>query len=272
MPNITVMQAQETADAARRLLPLLDPAPADPDLSPGYLDLTGGQPRRPTGLADSLMRTTVIPAIYERWWRPGLARVLMGPGGPDMAAEYALAREWLAVSPGDTVLDLACGPGNFTRDLARAAGPGGLVAGVDTSAAMLGRAVRDTAASRRDHAPIAYVRADAARIPLRQHTIDAACCFAALHLMREPFGVIDWMTAVLRAGGRIALMTSCLRRGPVPAALTAPVRLGVRAAGIELFGPDEITGALDALGYTEIRQRIAGTAQFVGARLPSAAA
>ena len=272
MLTITGMQDQETAVAARRLLKLLDPAPADAGLSCGYLDLIGGRQRRPTGLAESLMRTPVVPAIYERWWRPVIARLVMGPGGPDMAAEYALAREWLAVSPGDTVLDLACGPGNFTRDLACAAGHNGLVVGVDPSAAMLGRAVRDTTAGHRDRAPIAYVRADAARVPLRRRSFDAVACFAGLHLMREPFGVIDWMTGVLRPGGRIALMTSCLRGGHLPGALTTAVRLAVRGSGIELFRPDEITGALDERGYTGIQQRIAGVTQFVGGRLPSAAA
>lgn len=269
---MTGMQGQETAEAQRRLLGLLDPAPADPSFSAGYLDLTGGRPRRPAGLAESLMRTPFIPAIYERWWRPALARLLMGPGGPDMAAEYRLAREWLQISPGDTVLDLACGPGNFTRDLACAAAPAGLVVGVDASATMLARAVRDTSGSRAGRAPIAYARADAGQLPLRKHSFDAACCFAALHLMREPFGVIDWMTGLLRPGGRIALMTSCWRGSHVPAALTVAARLLVRGSGIGLFGPDEITGALDERGYTGIRQRIAGAVQFAGGRLPPEAA
>jgi hypothetical protein len=39
-----------------------------------------------------------------------------------------------------------------------------------------------------------------------------------------------------------------------------------------LFGPDEITGALARIGYTGIQQRIAGAVQFVGGRVPPAAA
>jgi SAM-dependent methyltransferase len=266
------MRAQETAEAQRRLLGLLDPAPADPSFPAGYLDLIGGQSRQPTGLAESLMRTSLIPAIYERWWRPALARLFMGPAGPDTAAEYRLAREWLEPSPGDTVLDLACGPGNFTRDLARAAGPDGLAVGIDASAAMLDRAVHDTTGDHRDRAPIAYARADAAQLPLREHSFDTACCFAALHLMRDPFGVLDRMTGLLRPGGRIALMTSCRRGGRLPAALTAPARQMARRSGIEMFGPDEITGALAERGCTGIRQRISGVTQFVGGRLPPASA
>jgi SAM-dependent methyltransferase len=265
------MQAHDAESATERLLGLLDPAPTEASSAAGYLDLIGDHPRQPTGLAETLMRTPFVPAIYERWWRPGLARLAMGPGGPDTAAEYALARDWLELSPGDTVLDVACGPGNFTRNLAAAAGPGGLVIGVDASAAMLSRAVQDTADDHPDRGPIAYVRADAAQLPLREHSVDAACCFAALHLMREPFGVIDWMTRLLRPGGRIALMTSCWRGNRLPAVLTVPARLLIRGSGIELFGPGEITGALGQRGYTAIRQRIAGAVQFVAGRLPSAA-
>jgi SAM-dependent methyltransferase len=261
-----------TSEAAtQRLLGLLDPPPGQADLSAGYLDLIGGEPRQPTGIAEGLMRTPFVPAIYERWWRPALGRMFKGPGGPDIRAERELAREWLGVSPGDTVLDLACGPGNFTRDLACVAGPNGLVIGVDASATMLGRAVQDTAGVRPRSAPIAYARADATKLPLRQHSFDAVCCFAALHLMREPFRVLDWMTEVLRPGGRIAIMTSC-RRGAEWPGVAVAARLISRVSGMGLFGPDEITGALAARGYTGIRQRIAGVVQFAGGRLPSAAA
>jgi hypothetical protein len=36
-----------------------------------------------------------------------------------------------------------------------------------------------------------------------------------------------------------------------------------------MFGPDELTGALAALGLTGIDQRIAGLGQFVSARRPA---
>jgi len=272
--------AVDSGAAIKRVLGLLDPAPAVPDLSHGYLDLLGNTPPESAGVAQWLMRTGAVPAIYQRWWRPALSRLVMGIAGPGMAGEYRLARSWLALSPGDTLLDLACGPGNFTRELAAGPGHPGLVVGLDVSAAMLARAVRDTsgaAASRAvtgrgvtGRAAIAYVRADAMNVPLRRDCIDAVCCFAALHLMREPFGVLDKMTGVLRPGGRIALMTSC-RRG-VGGALSAATDLVGRTAGMRVFGRDEITDALAERGYTGIRQRIAGAVQFVAGQLANIAA
>ena len=188
-----------------------------------------------------------------------------------MAGEYRLARSWLALSPGDTLLDLACGPGNFTRELANGPGHPDLVVGLDLSAAMLARAVRDTSGAvtsravtgraMTDGAAIAYVRADALSVPLRPDCIDAVCCFAALNLMREPFRVLDKMTGVLRPGGRIALMTSCRRGAGGP--LGAATDLAGRMAGMRVFGRDEITDALAERGFTGIRQRIAGAVQFV---------
>jgi SAM-dependent methyltransferase len=255
----------------KRVLGLLDPAPTAPDLSHGYLDLIGNIPHERTGVADWLMGTTAVPAIYQRWWRPALSRLVTGVAGPGMAGEYRLARSWLALSPGDTLLDLACGPGNFTRELANGPGHPGLVVGLDVSATMLARAVRDTAgavtgrtATDRavtDRAVIAYVRADALSVPLRPNCIDAVCCFAALYLMREPFRVLDKMTGALRPGGRIALMTSCRRGAGGP--LGAATDLAGRMAGMRVFGRDEITDALAERGFTGIRQRIAGAVQFV---------
>src|ERR1700738_2009819 len=48
----------------------------------------------------------------------------------------------LEVSPGEAVLDVACGPGSVSRLAARRVGAGGRVTGVDLSAAMPGMARR----------------------------------------------------------------------------------------------------------------------------------
>lgn len=258
---------RDSGPAVQRVLGLLDSPPAIPDLSHGYLDLIGETPPEPTGIAEWLMRAEFIAAIYQRWWRPTLSRLIMGVWGPGMAGEYRLARSWLKLSPGDTLLDLACGPGNFTRQLAAAVGDTGLVIGLDASAAMLARAVHDTPSRM---ATITYVRADAMKLPLRRDSVNAVCCFAALHLMRQPFGILDEIAGVLRPGGRIALMTSC-RRGPASApggALTTLADVAARTVGLAVFGREEITAALAERGFTSIRQRVAGAAQFVAGELP----
>jgi ubiquinone/menaquinone biosynthesis C-methylase UbiE len=159
------------------------------------------------------------------------------------------------------VLDVACGPGNFTRDFARRVGETGLAVGIDASETMLARAVRDTPDP---YGNTAFIRGDAVRLPFRAESFDAVCCFAALHLFAEPFEALDSMARVLTPGGRIAIFTSCRTR-------SAPLRtvdglLGARS-GMRMFERDEIVDALEQRGFEDVTQRVGGLTQFVGARL-----
>lgn len=247
--------------AVERALPLLDAdhRPGSPDASNGYLDLLGSEAPASTGTAQDLMLTGIVPAIYERWWRPALGRLAKGLLGPGMADEHRIARLLLGLSPGDDVLDVACGPGNFTREFGRSTGSGGLAVGIDASPTMLARAVRDS----EGHANVAFVRGDAVRLPFCDASFDAVCCFAALHLFADPFIALDHMTRVLTANGRIAIFTSCRTR-------SAPVRtldgLAGARSGMRMFERDEITSALEQRGFSDVRQQVTGLTQFVGGR------
>ena len=204
--------ARTLPPAIERASALCEPAPVPEEarLVDGYLDLLG--PEDPTGAlpGQRLMLSRLLPLVYQRFWRPLGGRLLMGLGGPDTAGEHRIALEALAIAPGDRVLDVACGPGNFTRDFAEAAGEG-LVVGIDASATMLATAVRETVA-----ANVAYLRGDAAALPFRDGSFAAVCCFAALYLIEDPFGAVAEIARVLAPGGRVALLTSC-GRGPLPA-------------------------------------------------------
>ncbi|HEU4974643.1 MAG TPA: methyltransferase domain-containing protein [Baekduia sp.] len=248
-------------DALARTLPLLRPElrPASPVAPDGYLDLLGGDAPPAEGAAQRLMRTRALPAVYERWWRPAWGRVLKGALGGGMRDEHRIARLLLGLTPGDGVLDVACGPGNFTREFAGIVGPAGLAVGIDASATMLARAVRDT-----PEAQVAYVRGDAIALPFLDAGFDAVCCFAALHLFDDHDAALDHMTRVLTPGGRIAILTSCRLRSAPGRAVN---ELAGARSGMRVFGPDEIVDALRARGFAEVRQQIAGVAQFVGGRL-----
>jgi SAM-dependent methyltransferase len=228
--------------------------------SNGYIDLLPPDGLPSTGLTQNLMLTRVVPEVYERWWRPALGRVAKGVFGPGMGEERRIARLLLGLVPGDGVLDIACGTGNFTREFARVVGPTGLVVGLDASTTMLSRAVDDTGGMEQ----VAYVRGDAQHLPFRDQSFDAVCCFAALHLFADPMKALDSIARVLTPGGRVAIFTSCRNR-------SAPVRtwesLMARPSGMRLFEREEVVEALEQRGFTQIRQRIAGITQFVGGRL-----
>jgi SAM-dependent methyltransferase len=257
------MQTTATSAALARAGALLLPDAAERaerSADTGYLDLlTTDLPS--TGPTQDLMTSSLVPRIYERGWRPTLGRVAKGITGPGMDEEVRIARLLMALSHGDSVLDLACGTGNFSREFARAVTDTGLVVGVDASRTMLERAA--AALERSGLRNLALVRAGGERLPFRDDSFDAVCCFAALHLFAEPFSALAELTRVLAPGGRIALMTSVRRQVTLP-----PFKpLVERASGMRLFESDEIVAALQMRGYDEIHQRLAGMVQFVGARL-----
>ena len=259
------MASAELGGGLARSLALLDPdrRPAAPDARAGYLDLLGGAAAPVTGRTQRLMLSSAVPVIYERWWRPAFGRVVKGPLGPGMDEERRIARLLLGLGAGDGVLDLACGPGNFTREFARLVGPTGLVVGFDASPTMLARAVEETPETRAADANVAYMLGDATRLPFRDASFDAACCFAALHIFPDPFAALDELARVLTPGGRIAILTSCRTR-------SAPARtwdgiVGARL-GIRMFERDEIVDALAERGFDPVSRRVAGFTQFVGGR------
>ncbi len=254
--------------AVERALPLFGPEYRTEqriERRDGYLDVVVRDLEQ-EGVVRELMQTTALSTVYERWWRPALGRVAKGALGPGMADERRIARLMLGLSPGDGVLDVACGPGNFSRDFARTVGPEGLVVGIDASRPMLARAARETRDARLGN--VVFVHGDAAALPFRDASFDAVCCFAALNLFDEPFTALDEMRRALTPGGRIAIFTTCRSRsrplGALESVLTA-------RTGLRMFGQDEVVEALRERGFDEVSQRVSGLTQFVGGRLPARA-
>jgi ubiquinone/menaquinone biosynthesis C-methylase UbiE len=247
------------APAVEQALALFEPGrrPAVGHLGSGYLDLLGEGD--PTGVhpGQRLMLSRGLALIYERLWRPLGGRLLMGATGPGTRDERRIALRMLELSPDDRVLDVACGPGNFTREFGRVAEQG-LVVGLDASRSMLAVAVAET-----DAANLAYICGDACSLPFRDGCFDAVCCFAALYLIEEPMRALDEIARVLAPGGRVALLSSC-HRGPLPIGLTGAL---VRTlSGVRIFARDELTQALRDRGLTAVEQDVMGLAQFVSAR------
>ena len=259
------MAAVEQSTGLERALALVKPEAREAGVTApgGYLDLLGAAGPESTGPLQDLMLTGIVPRIYERWWRPALARAFKGVLGPGMRDEHRIARLLLSLSPGDGVLDVACGTGNFTRGFAKTVGAEGLAVGIDVSVTMLSKAVADTAnAGLADRT--AYVRGSAQDLPFVDRSFDAVCCFAALHLFADPMAALDSMASVLTPGGRIAIFTTVRGR-------SAPLRTiesitGARS-GARMFERTEVVRALERRGFEDVRQRVTGVTQFVGGRL-----
>jgi demethylmenaquinone methyltransferase/2-methoxy-6-polyprenyl-1,4-benzoquinol methylase len=108
----------------------------------------------------------------------------------------------LAVSPGSTIADLACGTGDLCRSLAAA---GHRVVGFDFSAGMLAAA----------HAGSPLVRADVLVLPLPGASLDGVTCGFALRNFTALGPFLDECARVLRPGGRIALLDAAEPRNPI---------------------------------------------------------
>lgn len=249
-------------EAIERLRPLivgrLKNTESDTDV--GFIDLSEER-REHVTLATLAMQFPVVSAIYERWWRPGLGRIAKGVSGPSMQGEYDEAAELLALSPGDLVLDVGCGPANFTRRFAVAVAPDGLAVGYDGSAPMLHRAAAE---ARREETPaLALVRGEASELPFEDASFDAVCCYAALHLFPDPLATLDEFARVIRPGGQLALLIS-----RVGGNLHDPLaRVFGKLSGIRMFGEDEIRDELAARGFSVTTQHGSGSVQIVGATL-----
>lgn len=103
----------------------------------------------------------------------------------------------LGVDGSDTVLDLACGTGDFAL-MARKRGA--RVIGLDFAGAML------TAARRRCPEPIALVRGDALRLPLADGSVSVAVSGFALRNFVAIPPVLEELARVLGPGGRVGLL------------------------------------------------------------------
>ncbi len=253
-----------TADSLEKALKLMRRAakPTEPNIATGFLDLSHEEsdPKGADTVAQKLMVSAALPMIYERWWRPVWSRFGHGIFGPGMRDEYETALRLLSPEPGDVVLDVACGPGNFTRRFAAAVGQAGLAIGTDVSESMLARAIAENPPRN-----TCFIRADALDLPFRDATIDACCCFAALNLFESPMEAIEEMHRVLKPGGKIALMTTCGSGfGPlIPIENTVGQFIGVR-----IFGREEIVTTLETLGFEHVSREIMGGIQIVGGRKP----
>lgn len=108
----------------------------------------------------------------------------------------------LDATAGSVIIDLACGTGDFCREIA---GRGMVPVGLDLSMGML-------AAARTD-APL--VHADILQMPLADSSVDGATCGFALRNLIELPGFFDEVARVVRPGGRIAFLDASPPENPV---------------------------------------------------------
>jgi len=124
----------------------------------------------------------LTPEQYDAWYRT--AR-----GAWIGEIEYRLLRTLLAPAPGETLLDVGCGTGYFTR---RFAFDGNAVTGLDSDSSMLRFARAHNAKDER------YVLGDARALPFKDREFDYCVSVTALCFIREQAVALAEMFRVAR--------------------------------------------------------------------------
>lgn len=103
---------------------------------------------------------------------------------------------------GLVVIDLGCGAGLDSLIAAERVGRTGRVVGIDFSAGMLDRAQRS--AKRSGHRQIAFVRASAEQLPLRDSSVDVALVNGIFNLNPFRDQIFRELGRVVRVGGHVS--------------------------------------------------------------------
>lgn len=147
------------------------------------------------------------------------ARFLLGdsfhPGGPALTSRLAQA---LRVGPGQTVVDVASGPGTSAIQLARETGCD--VVGVELSAESV-RAATQAAQEAGLGTRVRFLHGDAEALPLADGSVDGALCECALCTFPDKQAAAGELARVLRSGGRVAISDITARTAELPAELTS---------------------------------------------------
>ncbi len=134
-------------------------------------------------------------------------------------------------APGERVLDVACGTGAVTRNVANRIGANAFIAGLDFNSKML-RVARVTA--QQQGLGIEWCTGRAEQLPLPGSRFDLVTCQFWLMLFPDRQAALAEMRRVLRKGGRVCLSVwQSLEKHPFYQALE---ELGRRRLGISMNG------------------------------------
>src|SRR5262249_1975171 len=124
---------------------------------------------------------------------------------PEIVEQRARTRAALRVRPGERGLDIGCGPGFLSCELAREVGPTGRVASIDASPEMLeaarARAAREGLADR-----IEVASGDAARLDFPGGAFDFVVAVQVYLYVAEIEQALGEAARVLRPGGRLVVV------------------------------------------------------------------
>jgi len=176
--------------------------------------------------------------LYENIWRPMVTRPFS-----NLRWEIDMVRKLLEPASGLDVLDLACGPGNFTRLLAQVVKPG-VVIGFDLSLPMLRQGLGYLAKTNSSN--ITLMRGDVTHWPFAGACFDRIHCSGALHLFPKLPQVFASIYDTLKPGGVFVGATYCRGGGFTKRQIQNYV---TAAHGFHWFEPQELRRLAESAGF-----------------------
>ena len=151
------------------------------------------------------------------------------------------------LSEKDVILDLGCGPGVFSRPLAKKLKQGSVI-GLDLSLPMLNYAVSSARSENiKNFIPI---YGNALNLPFPEDQFDSVICTGAFHLFPDPDRVLSEIKRVLKPDGRFSVLVGY---NPTPGAIGKSVaNFFKRTIGVYNFQPDELEMKFLTAGFVNI--------------------
>jgi demethylmenaquinone methyltransferase / 2-methoxy-6-polyprenyl-1,4-benzoquinol methylase len=182
-------------------------------------------------------------------------------GGTDAGWRRRAART-TGLAAGGSALDVACGSGKLTAELARLGGSGGRVVGLDFSPQML-------EVARRDHPGIEFLEGDALTLPFEDASFDTSTIAFGLRNLSDPVRGLREMLRVVK-GRAVVLEFVRPPKGLVGSAYRLYLKTLLPAIGGAISGqpsayrylsdtvdsyrtPDELRAMAAAAGWRDVR-------------------
>ena len=121
---------------------------------------------------------------------------------PEVAAQRRVLLETVAARAGECALDIGCGPGFVTEELARAVGPGGTIHAIDNSESSVAMARQRCAG----FANAQFQVAEATQLPYPDNHFDLAISTQVYEFVPDVRTALSELHRVLRPGGRAAII------------------------------------------------------------------
>ncbi|RCJ16096.1 methyltransferase type 11 [Nostoc sp. ATCC 43529] len=133
-----------------------------------------------------------LASVYDRRWKKYISNTL------------SFLKTWAEISPLDTVLDVACGTGEF-ENLLLTENSTLKIVGVDISEEMLAIAQEKC----KIYPQVSFHTASASALPFADNSFDVIVSASSFHYFNDPLAALIEMKRVLKPNGKVVILDWC---------------------------------------------------------------